>query len=195
MGLLRLGLDLPCLHPEAIAQMQIQFPQSSQFSRVGQSSWTKYLLFVLLGWLGATMVLDFVVMPSLYLTGMMTSTDFAGAGYVLFGVFNHAEVLAGAAVLTGLLVLLSEGALQSYSRAATAIQGLTLMTIALFYTYCLTPAMSALVLSLDGSQLVEVTRAMNILQAEYWALEAIKLTVLVLLVRRLSTVVFPVGQE
>ncbi len=175
--------------------MQIQFPQSSQFSRVGQSSWTPNLLFLLLAWLGATMVLDFVVMPSLYLTGMMTSTDFAGAGYVLFGIFNHAEILAGAVVLTGLLALLSEGALQAYSRAATVIQGLTLMTIALFYTYCLTPAMSALVLSIDGSQLVEVTRAMNVLQAEYWGLEVIKLTVLVLLIRRLSGVVFPVAKQ
>ena len=174
--------------------MQIQFPQSRKFSQVEQSSWAKYLLFVLLGWLGATMALDFVVMPSLYLTGMMTSTDFAGAGYVLFGVFNHMEVLAGAAVLTGLLVLLSEGALRAYSHAETVIQGLTLMTIALFYTYCLTPAMSALVLSIDGSQLVEVTHAMNILQAEYWGLEVIKLTVLVLFVRRLSAVVFPVTE-
>ncbi len=175
--------------------MQIQFPQSSQFSRVGQLSWAQNLLFLLLGWLGATLVLDLVVMPSLYLTGMMTSTDFAGAGYVLFGIFNHAEILAGAVVLTGLLALMSEGALQAYSRAATVIQGLTLMTIALFYTYCLTPAMSALVLSIDGSQLVEVTHAMNILQAEYWGLEVIKLTVLVLLIRRLSTVTFPIAKQ
>lgn len=176
--------------------MQVQLPRSGSFAQAGRSSsWTKYLLFVLLGWLGATLVLDFVVMPSLYLTGMMTSTDFAGAGYVLFGVFNHAELLAGAAILTGLLALLNEGALRAYSRAATVIQGLTLMTIALFYTYCLTPAMSAMVLSLDGSQLVEVTRAMNILQAEYWGLEAIKLSILVVLIRRLSTIVFPVAKQ
>lgn len=175
--------------------MQIQFPQSRSFSPVGQSSWSQALFFVLSGWLGATLVLDFVVMPSLYVTGMMTSTDFAGAGYVLFGIFNHGEVLAGAGVLTGLLVLLSKGALRTYSRAATIIQGMTLMTIALFYTYCLTPAMSAMVLSIDGSQLVEVTHAMNVLQAEYWSLEAIKLGVLVLLIRRLSTVLFPVSQQ
>jgi len=175
--------------------MQIQFPRASQSARAEQSTWTKYLLFILLGWLGATLVLDFVVMPSLYLTGMMTSTDFASAGYVLFGVFNHAEVLAGAAIVTGLLVLLNEGLLLTYSRAATIIQGLTLMVIALFYTYCLTPAMSALVLSIDGSQVVEVTRAMNVLQAEYWGLEFLKLTMLVLFIRRLSDIAFPFAKQ
>ncbi len=165
-----------------------------QFSHPEQSSWTKYLFYVLLGWLTAGLLLDFVVMPSLYIAGMMTSSDFAGAGYVLFGLFNHCEIMAGAVVLTGVLVLLSEGVLDYYNRIATIIEGLTLLTIALFYTYCLTPAMSALALSLDGSELIEVTRAMNILQFEYWALEVIKFSLLFLFVRRLSAVVFPVAK-
>lgn len=164
--------------------MHIQFPQRSQ------SSWLQYLLYVLLAWLGAGLLLDIVVMPSLYIAGMMTRSDFAGAGYVLFGIFNHGEILAGAVVLTGLLVLLSEGALDAYSRTATVIQGLTLLTIALFYGYCLTPAMAALALSIDGSPLIEVTRAMTILQVEYWGLEIIKFVLLVFLVRRLSAVAF-----
>lgn len=168
--------------------MQIQFPQSEQ------SSWTKYLFYVLLSWLAAGLLLDFVVMPSLYVAGMMTSSDFAGAGYVLFGLFNHCEVMAGAVVLTGVLVLLSEGVFDYYNRLATVIKGLTLLTIALFYTYCLTPAMSALALSLDGSELIEVTRAMNVLQVEYWALEVIKFALLFLFLRRLSSIVFPLAK-
>ncbi|NJN31415.1 MAG: hypothetical protein HC824_14055 [Synechococcales cyanobacterium RM1_1_8] len=165
--------------------MQIRFPASPQWS------WTKSVFTVLAAWLGASLMLDFVVMPSLYWTGMMNSSDFAGAGYVLFGLTNHFEVLAAALVLTGLLILISNGVVTQRDRLATAIQGLTLLSIALFYTYCLTPAMSALALSLDGSSVIEVTRAMNILQGEYWALELIKFTILALLISRFSLLLFP----
>jgi hypothetical protein len=103
-------------------------------------------------------------------------------------------VLTAAFILTGLLVLSSEGLIRRNDRTTPIMQGLTLLAIALFYTYCLTPAMSALALSLDGSEGIAVGRTMAILQGEYWLLELIKFAVLVFLLRRVNLVAFPVSE-
>lgn len=163
--------------------MQIQ---SSSFFAMQRSPWAKPLLFALTAWLGATLVLDVVVMPCLYIAGMMTSSDFASAGYLLFGTINHLEVLGAAFILTAVLALISEGLIRPGDRTTPVMQGLSLLAIALFYTYCLTPAMSALALSLDGDSVVEVGRTMAILQGEYWVLELIKCLVLGLLLGRVN---------
>lgn len=170
--------------------MQIQFPTCV----VQRSAWAKPLIYSLTAWLAAGLLLDIVVMPCLYWAGMMASSDFASAGYLLFGSINHLEVLTAAFILTGLLVLSSEGLIRRNDRTTPIMQGLTLLAIALFYTYCLTPAMSALALSLDGSEGIAVGRTMAILQGEYWLLELIKFAVLVFLLRRVNLVAFPVSE-
>ena len=67
--------------------------------------WARIVTGCLALWVGGSLVLDFVVMPSLMEMGMMDSPGFASAGFLTFERFNHLEMLAASAVLTGVLVI------------------------------------------------------------------------------------------
>ncbi|NJL84982.1 MAG: DUF4149 domain-containing protein [Leptolyngbyaceae cyanobacterium SM1_1_3] len=147
------------------------------------------IVFAMLGfWLSASLVLDFVIMPSMYGAGMMNQPDFGSMGYGLFWIFNRIEVLCAAGILTGLLVLrqgqnqfslLNNG---SQSRWSLLLAGL-LLAIAMAYTYFLAPEMSALSLS-DALQPAATAPAeMNQLHGLYWLLESLKLAAAALLLR------------
>ncbi|MEM9136770.1 MAG: hypothetical protein AAGB01_05420, partial [Cyanobacteria bacterium P01_F01_bin.42] len=77
-------------------------------SRRVQQLWMYGLSLVLALWLGATVLLDFIVMPSLADAGMMSSSSFIPAGFSIFHQFNSLEILAGSVMLTGALLLLSQ---------------------------------------------------------------------------------------
>ncbi|EDX85888.1 hypothetical protein S7335_3591 [Synechococcus sp. PCC 7335] len=160
---------------------------SSKLSR-RQFSWDAFVLLLVTFWLSSSVLLDFVMMPMMYESGMMNTPDFATAGYSLFWVFNRVEILCAAAILTGLLVLRQNRtqydviASGSRSRWALWLSG-ALFVIALVYTYLLTPQMGALGLNLSGEFFDPITPQMNLMHLLYWALEATKLAAAGLLMK------------
>jgi hypothetical protein len=136
-------------------------------------SWRTAITLTLGFWLSASLVLDWVIMPILYWSGMMTAASFTTAGYAIFWNFNRLEMLAAAVVLTGIL---AQSKSQSRWSLGTLVLSTLLMSIALFYTYFLTPEMCAL--GTHFSLLVDanvVPGAMNVLHGSYFLLEVVKL--------------------
>ncbi|MCG6138117.1 MAG: hypothetical protein MET45_26390 [Nostoc sp. LLA-1] len=138
-----------------------------------RTSWQTAVMFALGFWLSASLVLDWVIMPSLYLSGMMSQAGFATAGYVIFWNFNRLELLSAAVVLTGVLALS-----KTISRwhPSVIVSGILLLAIVLLDTYFLTPQMCAVGTSLNlfGSASAIPTE-MNLLHSGYFFLEVIKL--------------------
>ncbi|WP_066382759.1 MULTISPECIES: hypothetical protein [unclassified Anabaena] len=136
-------------------------------------SWQAAVLFALAFWLSASLLLDWVVMPSLYLSGMMKQADFATAGYVIFWVFNRLELLFAAIVLTGVLVW---NKTHEQWNISCVVLGVTLLAIAFFDTYLLTPQMCAAGIHLNLFDTVStIPPQMNLLHGGYFFLEVIKL--------------------
>lgn len=148
---------------------------------ISPQTWRSLVLFSIVFWLSSSLLLDFLVMPGLFVTGMMSQSDFGTAGYSLFWTFNRIELLCGAVILTGLLISRQQRSdhdiIVSGMRSRWAMElGLGLLAIALVYTYYLTPSMGALGVSLDAFQpAIEVPTGMNQLHGLYWGLEALKL--------------------
>ncbi len=139
--------------------------------------WQAIVMVALIFWLSGSVILDLLVMPSLYVSGMMVSPDFATAGNLMFCGFNRVELICSGLVTTGLMVL-SDLAGDFGKRSRTAIiLSLVLLTIALIDTYGLTPQMSALGMQLNLFDAAEVPAGMNLLHQGYFVLEALKLAV------------------
>ncbi|BAZ41911.1 hypothetical protein NIES4101_78790 [Calothrix sp. NIES-4101] len=126
-------------------------------------------------WLSASLFLDWVIMPSLYISGMMSQDGFASAGYSIFWSFNRIELLCAGLVLTGVLVLSN-----SRLRNSPVITFLAVLLLAISFsdTYFLTPQMSAtgVNLSMFNSGL-PIPATMDILHGLYWVLDVVKLVV------------------
>ena len=150
----------------------------SAFSSVElkRPAWQTAVIFTLAFWLSASLILDLVIMPGLYASGMMSQAGFASAGYLIFWFFNRIELLCAALVMTGVLVLDRIHFLAG-SKSRTAIfLSFILLTLALVYTYALTPEMSALGLNLNlFDPVTEVPGKMSALHESYWVMEVIKL--------------------
>lgn len=137
--------------------------------------WQSLAILTLGFWLSASMFLDWVIMPTLYVSGMMTQANFASAGYVLFWNFNRIELLSAGLVLTSVLALCNS---QSQWRRGAIILSVVLLAIALADTYLLTPQMSAIGIELNLFETTaEIPASMNLLHGGYWILEAVKLLV------------------
>ena len=145
---------------------------------IGETSATRWqnLAIGSLGfWLSGSLVLDLVIMPTLWTTGMMESSGFASASYSIFWIFNRVELLCAAATLSSIWALskLSAGVNRKPEMFAGAVM---LMAIAISYTFVLTPYMSGLGIDLD---LFATTKSlpveMNQMHSIYWVLEASKL--------------------
>lgn len=123
-------------------------------------------------WLSASIVLDWVIMPSLYLSGMMTQAGFATAGYAIFWNFNRIELLSAGIILTGVLAMT-----KTHSwRRGTVVLAVLLLAVSLVNTYFLTPQMSAIGVQLNLFETATTIPAqMNMLHGGYWVLEAVKL--------------------
>ncbi len=139
-------------------------------------NWSTIVMLTLSFWLSGSVILDWVIMPSLYVSGMMTQAGFATAGYLVFGNFNRVELLSAALVVTGMLVLATQ-ANANKRGASTIVLALVLLAVSLTETYFLTPQMSALGIQLNLFDAVEIPSTMNQLHAGYWLLETIKLVV------------------
>lgn len=145
-----------------------------------ERDWRSLALLTLGFWLSGSLLLDLVVMPVLYTTGMMSDANFATTGYTLFKVFNHIEVFCAALVLTIVLLVrylhtrvLHQVATWENWSVSLAI---ALLSVALLFTYLLTPQMGALGIQLNLFQPVtETPIGMDQLHGIYWALEVLKL--------------------
>lgn len=139
-----------------------------------RKSWAPVILLTLGLWLGGSLVVSLIVMPTLYMAGMMAGSDFASAGYSLFWVLNRVELLCASVVLTGVLVLAQNSVIR-HGRRAIALAGF-LLTIPLLYTYILTPEMIALGAQLDMfSDRLSFSPTMDWLHGGYWSMEILKL--------------------
>lgn len=137
--------------------------------------WHTVIMLTLGFWLSTSLVLDWVIMPSLYVSGMMQQAGFATTGYVLFWNFNRLELLFAGLILSGVFALRKT---QSQWQPRAIFLGLLLLFISLANTYLLTPQMSAIGMQMDLFQTTaQIPANMNLLHAAYWVLEATKLIV------------------
>ena len=158
---------------------------SIHFRRLSHINWSTIVLFSLGFWLSGSLLLDCLVIPGLLTSGMMNQEGFASAGYLIFGTFNHVELICSALVLSGCLVL-------NYQRKATfpnfnkyVFAAISLVAIAFIYTYFLTPQMSGLGLTLDNfSNLNTSANSMGMMHVAYWALEIIKIATATILLSK-----------
>ena len=143
------------------------------FNRI---NWQAVIMFSLGFWLSCSLLLDGVIIPGLASAGMMMQDSFASAGYLIFGIFNRIELLCAALVLIGFLVFWKNHHLGKTKEQWSVILSTLLFSIALIYTYILTPQMSALGMHLsllDSS--TNLSTAMIQMHEGYWFLEIIKL--------------------
>ncbi len=148
------------------------------------ANWSTMIMFALGFWLSGSLVFDLLVVPGMLTTGMMNEPGFASAGYVIFGTFNHLELLCAATVLAGCLVYRygSNRASNVDSKSVSLASGL--LIIALTYTYILTPQMSSLGMPLDLFATAKVMPAsMASMHIAYWSLEIAKLVSAAFLLR------------
>jgi hypothetical protein len=136
--------------------------------------WRLFVLATLAFWLSASLLLDFVIMPTMYATGMMLEPGFATAGYMLFGIFNRLELVCAAIGLTGVLALGNSRSFQLVNQWLLPL-AIGLLGIVLVCTYDLSPLMSALGMELNWFEPATVPILMNKMHIEYWVLELIKL--------------------
>lgn len=141
-----------------------------------QSLWQTVAILTLGFWLSGAVLLDAVIMPSMYASGMMMESNFAAVGYTIFSVFNRVELVCAALVLTGLFTTLAWQKEGDNKNLIAIIGSLILMAIALVDTYGLTPQMSALGMQLNlFDPTAEASVLMNQMHASYWVLEMLKL--------------------
>ncbi len=140
------------------------------------SLWGLLALVGLALWLGGSLVLDLVVMPSLYWTGMMKEPMFMEAGTFLFGVFNRVELLLAGLTLTGLFATVYQHEISPKLQRGLVGLGLLLLSVVMVQTYGLTPSMVNLGASLTWPTVVPAVPAgMDQLHGLYFALETVKL--------------------
>ncbi|MEL6400970.1 MAG: hypothetical protein AAFO87_00165 [Cyanobacteria bacterium J06607_6] len=142
--------------------------------------WVSWVLAIAGFWLSSNLVLDFLIMPVMYVSGMGTQADFASAGYSLFWSFNRVELLCAAVILTGVLALrhrLGEFEVShSGSRCRwTLLLAVSLLSLTLVDTYVLAPQMSAMAFALESATPSALSPVMTGLHSAYWLLEALKL--------------------
>jgi uncharacterized membrane protein len=136
-------------------------------------------------WLGGSLVLDLVVMPTLWTTGMMESSGFASASYSIFWIFNRVELLWAAGALSSVWALLEVSRATVETKREMLVSAMMLFLIALSYTFVVTPYMSGLGLNLDVLATTKaVPTEMNQLHAIYWVLEVSKLGIAGLLLSK-----------
>ena len=154
-------------------------PRSSQ-----PINWSAIVRFAWGFWLSASLVLDLLVIPGLLKTGMMNEAGFASASYLIFGTFNHVELLCAAVVLAGFLVFqYGDRVVTNINHKSVVIAGL-LLIIALVYTYILIPQMSSMGMTLDTFESTRtLPSSMMTMHITYWSLEVIKLLGATILLR------------
>jgi hypothetical protein len=151
------------------------YSPSGHPQHLGMAIWQKTsILIVLAFWLSGTVLMDAVMMPVLYTSGMLQSPSFGPVGYALFWVFNRIELLCAGLVLAGVLAVRSLESWRTRLSLRVVLLAAGLGLIALAETFGLTPAMSALAAHLTLSS-GDVPPSMNTLHLGYWVLDSLKL--------------------
>jgi Domain of unknown function (DUF4149) len=160
-------------------------PRSIASNNVEKALLSNPPLSILLGsWLGASVALDFLVMPAMYQSGMMLEPEFAAAGMALFATFNRLEVLVGALVLVAVLLRRSYAQNEAHHSLGGWGLPLGLVAIALLNTYCLSPYMSGLAAQLTAFDVPVLPQSMGAMHLLYWGMESVKLGAIAVLLRR-----------
>ena len=141
-------------------------------------NWLTLILITLGFWLSASCLIDFILLPSLSISGMMSQSGFASAGFLLFGLFNHLELLFAGLILSVVFIFLRHHTFNHNREKLALLFASLLFLISLCYTYLLTPQMGGLGMQLNlFSTFDPMTDAMMALHWSYWGLELIKLLV------------------
>jgi hypothetical protein len=149
-----------------------------------QINWSTIVMFALGFWLSGSLVFDCLLVPGMLTSGMMKESGFASAGYIIFGTFNHVELICAAIVLAGCLVYRFGDRFAAKMTNKSVLTAAILLVIALAYTYILTPQMSGMGMSLDMFESGEaVSSSMAAMHLIYWSLEVIKLIAATVLLR------------
>lgn len=143
-------------------------------------NWQRLILVTAVLWLGGSLALDLIVMPTLYGSGMMTDASFTPMGYALFSSFNHVEVVSAALLLTATLALHRQTPRAGVQAIVAAAM---LLGLSLFYTYGLTPDMIALGAHLNLLKTTGIPHSMDVMHGEYFSLELVKLGLVMGLVK------------
>jgi hypothetical protein len=139
-----------------------------------KSFWAAIVVISLGFWISTSLFLDLMIIPTLYITGMMRE-NFSAAGYILFGIFNRLELIFASVILSSLMVLGTTHAYQKYRK--TIVAGSVLLGITLLYTYILTPVMGSIGMDLNlFTNSVTITSEMQTMHLLYWLLEIVKIT-------------------
>ncbi|MDY6939188.1 MAG: hypothetical protein SWY16_16150 [Cyanobacteriota bacterium] len=142
---------------------------------VKRPTWQTLVTFALALWLGGSLVLDLVVVPSLWEAGMMNQPGFASAGFMTFESFNHLELLFAGTAMTGVFWLSGTNYFAGGWRRTAIILSSMLLVIPLIYTYFLTPQMSGMGLQLDAfDPIAQMPSEMIPMHVGYWTLEVLK---------------------
>ncbi|MGY6530391.1 MAG: hypothetical protein ACXITR_10730 [Cyanobacterium sp.] len=138
-------------------------------------NWNAIILSTLAFWFCSSLFLDFILIPSLSVSGMMNDGGFANVGFLIFGVFNRIEVICAALILTVSLVFYFNHQFPENKQTIFLVFANLLLLIALAYTYIFIPHMSAWGLSINQfSATTEMPHQMISWHEGYWVLEAIK---------------------
>jgi hypothetical protein len=160
---------------------------NNRFSLAAESSkrWQNVAMASLGFWLSGSLILDLVIMPTLWTTGMMESSGFASASYSIFWIFNRVELVCAAVALSSIWAWSKESPLSAEHKQQLFAGAVMLLAIASSYTFILTPYMSGLGINLD---VLETTKSlpveMNQMHAIYLVLEASKLGIVGLLLSK-----------
>lgn len=140
-----------------------------------QINWSAIILFALGFWLSGSFLLDFVLIPALSASGMMTNGSFASAGFLIFGIFNRIELICASLVLTSAFVFAFNHNFDTKKQTLFVTFSSILLLIALSYTYLFIPNISAWGLCLNQfSASVTMPKPMISWHEGYWILEALK---------------------
>ena len=139
------------------------------------TQWSVVVFITLCFWLSASLVLDFVIIPSLMQAGMMTEPGFISAGYSMFGLFNHIELLCAGIILSGFLILKRNQVLPQQQQQWSTILAVCLLGLAATCCYVLTPQISGLGINLNWFETSGgMSTAMMQFHLGYWLLELTK---------------------
>ena len=141
-------------------------------------NWSAIILFSLGFWLSGSVVLDFILIPSLSVSGMMNGTDFASAGFLIFGIFNHIEIVCASLILTGTLIFYFQGYLTEDRKLIHVLFASFLLLISLAYTYMFIPNLTAWgLLTNQYTGEAGMPSTMMFWQGGYWLLEITKFAI------------------
>ena len=141
-------------------------------------NWSGIILFSLGFWMSASLLLDAVIIPCLSATGMMAQEEFSSSLYLIFGTFNHIELICAGMILSTVLVFRHYHNFTDKQQNWATIISIALFAIAIIYTYLITPQLTAWGLEFNFNlfnSIQTMPKEMISLQGGYWVLEAIKL--------------------